>query len=70
MDPRYLEIAELCERALAAREKAGRARHLASRSPQSAQVFCRHAREFETKAAELDRRREQVEALLREQSGR
>lgn len=70
MDSRYLEVAELCERAFAAREKAGRARDLAARSPRSAQVFCRHAKEFETKAVELDRRREQVEALLREKGGR
>src|SRR5215831_10979351 len=59
---RQLEIVELRENALSAREKAGRARRMAVRvgNTPSARVLELHAAEFEARAAALDR---DIEAL-------
>ena len=55
MRSRYLQIFELREKALSAREKAADARRLARRADTpTAQVLQLHAAEFEAKAATLE----------------
>jgi uncharacterized membrane protein YccC len=62
MYAKYLEIIELRECALAAREKAARATRLAERTLKNAALFRQHVGAFEARAMEFDRRREELEA--------
>ena len=68
----YLEIMELRERALAARTRASRAHRLAARASGPYSEFKEIAKGLETRAAELERRMEELsepkEQLQRERA--
>ena len=66
----YLEIAELFEMALAARTKASRTRRLAARACRPNSEFEEAAKGLETRAAELERRIEELSGRKGHRNGR
>ena len=65
----YLEIVELREKALAARTRASRARHLAARACGPYSEFEEAAKGLETRASELERRIDELSGRKEHRSG-